>query len=103
MIEEFKNNDIEILDVFYCPHTPDENCECRKPKPGMILQASQKYNIDLANSWMIGDKISDINCALNAGIKNTILINSEYINILNEVTTKNIIKNIIEAKNIIKI
>jgi len=103
MIEEFKNNDIEILDVFYCPHTPDENCECRKPKPGMILQASQKYNIDLANSWMIGDKISDINCALNAGIKNTILINSEYINTLNEVTTKNIIKNIIEAKNIIKI
>ena len=103
MIEEFKNNDIEILDVFYCPHTPDENCECRKPKPGMILQASQKYNIDLANSWMIGDKISDINCALNAGINNTILINSEYINTLNEVTTKNIIKNIIEAKNIIKI
>ncbi len=102
MINEFKNNGIEILDVFFCPHTPEDKCSCRKPKPDMILQASQKHNIDLSNSWMIGDKTSDINAALNAGIKNTILITSEYSKSSDEAKTKNIIENIIETKNIIK-
>ena len=43
----FKNWDINILDVFYCPYKPEDNCSCRKPKPGMIQKACEKYNIDL--------------------------------------------------------
>ena len=102
MLNKFKMNKINILDIFYCPHTPKDNCNCRKPKSGMIIQACEKYDIDLANSWMIGDKISDIDLAFNAGIKNSILISSEYIKSKENLKTKYIIKNIIEAKNIIK-
>lgn len=78
MLDKFKQEDIEILDLFYCPHEPSKDCDCRKPKIGMIKQACSKYSIDLENSWLIGDKISDIQTAINAKIKNHILINSEY-------------------------
>jgi D-glycero-D-manno-heptose 1,7-bisphosphate phosphatase len=78
MIEEFKKNSVNILDIFYCPHLPDKNCYCRKPKPGMLLTAKNKHNIDMKNSWMIGDKENDIKAANNAGIKNTILVKSGH-------------------------
>lgn len=102
MIKEFKKNDIDILDVFHCPHGPDDNCLCRKPKPGMIEDACNKYNIDLNNSWMIGDKVSDMEVALNAGVNNSILITGEYIDKTKDLKTKNIVSTIEETKNIIK-
>ncbi len=78
MLNELKNKNINILDVQFCPHTPSQNCECRKPKTKMIENILQKYpKIDLNNSWLIGDKDSDINCAKNAKIKNTILFKSK--------------------------
>lgn len=49
-----------IDDIFFCPHAPDEGCECRKPKIGMALQALEKYNIDTLHSFMIGDSDKDI-------------------------------------------
>ena len=67
-----------IDDIFCCPHHPDKgfygerseykiDCDCRKPKPGMILKASVKYNIDLAQSYMIGDDTRDVQAGINAG------------------------------------
>jgi D-glycero-D-manno-heptose 1,7-bisphosphate phosphatase len=53
MIEGFNSNGISILDIFYCPHNSGE-CECRKPKPGMLKAACEKYNIDLATSVLMG-------------------------------------------------
>ena len=52
MLEQFKKNNISILDVLHCPHMPDSNCDCRKPKPGMLIAAKNKYNIDMQNSWL---------------------------------------------------
>ena len=78
MIEEFRKNNIDILKVYHCPHHPSENCNCRKPKIGMIEKAMSEYKIDLNHSWMIGDKTSDIQMAVNANIKNKILIDSLY-------------------------
>ena len=78
MLEQFKNKRIEILDVFFCPHTPESNCDCRKPKPGMFNQANEKHNIDMEKSWMIGDKEADVAAANSAGIKNTILVKSGH-------------------------
>lgn len=74
------NEGVYVDDIFYCPHHPHKGyegeieelkiqCECRKPKPGMLLQAAEKYNIDLANSWMIGDSESDIMAGQEAGCK----------------------------------
>lgn len=70
--------------IYYCPHHPEKgfpneiselkiNCNCRKPKPGMLIKASIEYNIDLEQSWMIGDNERDIRAGISAGCK-TILI-----------------------------
>jgi len=77
MLKRFKENGITISAVYFCPHGPDDNCSCRKPKSGMILDAAVHHNIDLENSWLIGDKFRDIESAINGGIKNTIKIGLE--------------------------
>jgi D-glycero-D-manno-heptose 1,7-bisphosphate phosphatase len=53
--------------IYYCPHRPDENCSCRKPKTGMIEDAKKDFTIDLAASYMIGDATRDVQLAINAG------------------------------------
>ena len=59
-----------FLDGFYyCPHTPNENCNCRKPKSGLLEKAILELNIDLNSSWMIGDRDSDIEAANSIGCK----------------------------------
>ena len=78
MIGQFEAENINILDVFYCPHSPDSNCNCRKPKPGMFLEAKYKYSIDMKNSWIIGDRETDIIAANSSGIINTILVKSGH-------------------------
>ena len=78
MLKQFKYHEIEVLDVFYCPHSPESGCDCRKPKPGMFIQANDKYHIDMSNSWMIGDKEADVQAANMAGISNTILVKSGH-------------------------
>ena len=62
--------------IYYCPHIPDDNCNCRKPKPGLLIQAANDYNIDLQNSWMIGDHDRDVQSGLNAGC-NSIMVTPE--------------------------
>ncbi|MEJ2660480.1 MAG: D-glycero-beta-D-manno-heptose 1,7-bisphosphate 7-phosphatase [Desulfobacteraceae bacterium] len=63
-----------IFDIFHCPHHPDDNCGCRKPAPGMILQAATRHHIDTAGAVMIGDNAKDIACGLRAGCGVTILV-----------------------------
>jgi D-glycero-D-manno-heptose 1,7-bisphosphate phosphatase len=60
--------------VYMCPHRPDENCDCRKPRPGMLFQAARDFDIDLQNSILIGDNLSDLQAALAAGLKTIILV-----------------------------
>ena len=67
-----------FLDGFYyCPHTPNENCNCRKPKSGLLQQAILELNIDLNSSWTIGDRDSDIEAANSIGCK-AIKINDNF-------------------------
>lgn len=87
-METLLGNDGAYIDaLYYCPHHPDKgfegevealktNCDCRKPKPGMLLKAARDFNIDLTQSWMIGDGEWDIQAGDNAGCK-TVLINSD--------------------------
>lgn len=64
------------LDGFYCcPHHPEGNCDCRKPKPGLLLKAATDMDIDLSCSWMIGDILNDVEAGKKAGCK-TILIDN---------------------------
>ncbi len=71
----------EKIDAFYiCPHHPDYDgvCSCRKPAPGLLLQAAEELDIDLASSIMVGDKLSDVKCGKNASLKASLLISTGY-------------------------
>ena len=78
----FLEEKIAITEVFYCPHHVDgigkykKDCHDRKPNPGMILRAAKKYNIDLKQSVLIGDKETDIEAARRAGVGKTIFVKS---------------------------
>lgn len=74
--------------IYYCPHHPHKgyggerselkiNCDCRKPKPGMLLKAAKDFNIDLSQSWMIGDGKNDIKAGINAGCKTVLIGNGD--------------------------
>jgi D-glycero-D-manno-heptose 1,7-bisphosphate phosphatase len=73
--EAFKLEGCPLLAVYFCPHHPKAgvgalrvDCECRKPAPGMILNAAREWDIDLANSWLVGDKAGDVEAGLAAGV-----------------------------------
>lgn len=76
-INYFLQSNLPIHDFFCCFHDNVDNCECRKPKPGGILNAAQKYNIDLTKSYMVGDRWRDIEAGVSAGCK-TIFLDYGY-------------------------
>ena len=71
---EFKT---KIDGIYFCPHTPEENCECRKPKPGLFLEAAKELNIELEKSVMIGDSQKDVEAACAVKCKSILLKNNE--------------------------
>lgn len=74
MLEAVARTGGRIKDIFFCPHRPDEDCPCRKPRPGLLLQAKDRYGVDLEHSVMIGDSAKDIEAGLRAGCSATILV-----------------------------
>lgn len=87
MKEAVQSNGGDIKDIFYCPHIPEDRCDCRKPKPGLIYKAQKRYKIDLETSIMVGDSAKDIECARNAECGSAILVKTG-----NGVTAENILK-----------
>ena len=75
--ENLKRDGISIDGWYFCPHGPGDSCLCRKPKPGMLLRAADELPVELKDSWMIGDKSSDILAGQNAGTM-TILVRTGY-------------------------
>ncbi len=77
----FVDNGVEFDGIYYCPHHPEhgigkykEDCDCRKPKPGMFISARDFLKIDMANSVMVGDKAEDLMAAQAAGVGRKILV-----------------------------
>jgi D-glycero-D-manno-heptose 1,7-bisphosphate phosphatase len=68
-IELFAAEGVAFAHVAYCPHAPEAGCPCRKPAPGMLIDAARALNLDLATSVMIGDKESDLQAAFAAGVR----------------------------------
>lgn len=60
--------------IYFCPHSPGDSCLCRKPSPGMIQRACTEFKVDPAHSWMVGDKMSDMEAAWHAGVARTLLL-----------------------------
>lgn len=76
LAEMLKPHGIHFAHIALCPHAPDEACDCRKPAPGMALECAQATGLALAESWVIGDKASDVGLANNTGGRG-ILISGE--------------------------
>jgi D-glycero-D-manno-heptose 1,7-bisphosphate phosphatase len=74
LISELERAGCRIDGVFICPHAPEENCICRKPQPGLILQAVQTHSVDVSRSLMIGDAWSDLQAGQSAGIRQNVLV-----------------------------
>ncbi|WP_114908509.1 D-glycero-beta-D-manno-heptose 1,7-bisphosphate 7-phosphatase [Haemophilus haemolyticus] len=72
--------DVDLDGIYYCPHHPEgkgeykEDCDCRKPKPGMLLQAIKELKIDPAQSIMVGDKVEDLKAGIGAKVKMNVLV-----------------------------
>ncbi|MDQ7091475.1 MAG: HAD family hydrolase [Methylococcales bacterium] len=82
---EFSKQGLTIEKSYYCPHHPiagigdyKQTCGCRKPEAGMILSAAEEFNLNLNQSLLIGDKMSDINAGKKAGLEKSYLIKSRY-------------------------
>ena len=76
-----KTHGVQLDGVYYCPHHPTagepplrQECECRKPKPGMIARAAADLDIDLSRSYMVGDRLNDVLCGQNAGVKSLLVL-----------------------------
>jgi D-glycero-D-manno-heptose 1,7-bisphosphate phosphatase len=69
MCNELARSGATIHRIYYCPHELEPPCDCRKPQPGMLLQAARTYDIDLSTSWMIGDSDRDIAAGKAAGCR----------------------------------
>ncbi len=78
MEKEFQRSDVILDGIYYCPHHPDDNCNCRKPKTGLFEKAIKEHNIDVIESYMLGDKILDIDSGKKIGVR-TILIPEPHI------------------------
>ncbi len=78
-LELIRPSGIDITETYYCPHGEQDACECKKPKPKMLFDAAQKYDLDLENSFMIGDRISDIDTGINAGTKTILVLSGEIV------------------------
>lgn len=82
-LETFVNADLRrrglAIDAWhYCPHRPDEHCSCRKPSPEMILSAAEELDICLERSWMLGDRLKDVEAGIAAGCHAGLVANPRY-------------------------
>lgn len=74
VLDLIEDTGIVILETYVCPHGDASQCDCRKPKSKLLFDAAEKYDIDLANSWMVGDRPSDVMCAVGAGAKGILVL-----------------------------
>jgi D-glycero-D-manno-heptose 1,7-bisphosphate phosphatase len=79
MTAELARGGATIDALYYCPHELEPPCRCRKPEPGMLLEAARSRNLDLAASWMIGDSDCDIQAGKNAGCRTARLSDKEFL------------------------
>ncbi len=87
MLEQFRQAGVDVLDIYYCPHhSVNEQCICRKPDSQMLEKAIARYEVDKTKSYFIGDNVTDMGAADNAGVKGIkITANDPLINYLNQI------------------
>ena len=73
LLELIQPTGINVLKTYFCPHGPDDGCYCRKPKPKLLIQAAAEFNFNLSDTYMVGDRVTDVEAGLAAGTKTILL------------------------------
>jgi len=102
LLHQFVHHELQQIgahiDAFYfCPHGPDDGCDCRKPSPKMLQHAAQQLNIDLQHSYMIGDKVIDVQAGINAGVKSILVRTGQGAEEAKKVKTETVIVEDLDA------
>jgi D-glycero-D-manno-heptose 1,7-bisphosphate phosphatase len=85
LLREYQKFGVYFHDILICPHHPSEGCQCRKPSPFLLLEASKKYGIDIRQSFFIGDAPSDLECAIKAGCQPVLLLTGRGKSTVNQI------------------
>ena len=97
LIKELKRHNIKIEKTYYCPHKPEDNCNCRKPKTKFLEDAEKEFDIDLKKSFVIGDRKSDFEMGKNAGCKTIHVLTGFGIKAKNDVKPDYFAKDLLDA------
>lgn len=90
LMEALKEKNAFLDGIYYCPHTPEENCECRKPQPTLLQQAQKEHNLDLTKCYIVGDRWSDMVSAANVGSKKILVKTGRGLQSLQDQSNKQI-------------
>ncbi len=99
LLGELKKHEIKIEKTYYCPHKPEDNCECRKPKIKLLKEAEKDFNIILKSSFVIGDMKSDIELGKNAGCGTILVLTGNGIGARDEADPDYVAKDLLDAAN----
>ena len=94
VISKLKESDVIVDDYVYCPHDSSEGCVCRKPNPKMLLDMAEKCDINLQESYMVGDMDSDILAGKNAGAKTILVLTGNGRDFVEKVSADHVVENI---------
>jgi D-glycero-D-manno-heptose 1,7-bisphosphate phosphatase len=75
--DDLRMSGVEVAGFYFCPHGPEEGCDCRKPCPGLLLRAAEDLSLDLSRSFMVGDKVIDVEAGCRAGVQ-PLLVETGY-------------------------
>jgi D-glycero-D-manno-heptose 1,7-bisphosphate phosphatase len=78
LVQEFAREGVRFDKIYVAPEAPDQPSRCRKPSPQFLFDAREEFGVDLARSYMIGDKLIDLECGWNAGVKKSLLVRTGY-------------------------
>lgn len=106
-INNFLKKELGLDEIYFCIHSPKENCSCRKPKIALVLKAAKDFGINIKKSYMIGDSLSDIETGKNAGVRKNFLIGVDRLDVRNFMHQQNvfpdfILPNLLEVAKKIK-
>ena len=97
ILKELKKHKIKIKKTYYCPHKPEDNCECRKPKTRFLNDAEKEFGIDLKKSFVIGDRKSDIELGENGGCRTILVLTGNGVETKDEIKADFVAEDLLEA------
>ena len=97
LIKTLKKYNIKIEKTYYCPHKPEDNCVCRKPKTKFLKDAEKEFGIDLGKSFVIGDRKSDMKLGINCNCKTIFIANKDNNELKNKITADYLAKDLLDA------